>query len=178
MGYHSLLQGIFLTHGSNPGLLNCRQILHWLSHLGSPVEVDGKCQFVVDRIHLPCSLTSRRGTDMQISMYRIEWLWQSICVFTRKHQREDKIQAHGWRDPRRIWKEELGSLDVSFWRQGLPKWHSASAQSLAYRRHLISLFLDKKSEKGHFCREAKAQKKIHQMNKWVHEWMSCLSGTY
>ena len=27
-----LLQGIFLTQGSNPGLLHCRQILYHLSH--------------------------------------------------------------------------------------------------------------------------------------------------
>ena len=32
---HSLLQGIFLTQGSNPGLLHCRQILYRLSHQGS-----------------------------------------------------------------------------------------------------------------------------------------------
>ena len=31
----SLLQGIFPTQGSNPGLLNCRQILYQLSHKGS-----------------------------------------------------------------------------------------------------------------------------------------------
>ena len=38
VGCHSLLQGIFLTQGSNPGLLHCRQILYCLSHQGSPVE--------------------------------------------------------------------------------------------------------------------------------------------
>ena len=32
----SLLQGIFSTKGSNPGLLHCRQILYQLSHKGSP----------------------------------------------------------------------------------------------------------------------------------------------
>ena len=32
----SLLQGIFPTQGSNPGLPHCRQILHQLSHKGSP----------------------------------------------------------------------------------------------------------------------------------------------
>ena len=35
VGCHALLQGIFLTQGSNPGLLHCRQILYRLSHLGS-----------------------------------------------------------------------------------------------------------------------------------------------
>ena len=29
---HSLLKGIFLTHGSNEGLLHCRQILYHLRH--------------------------------------------------------------------------------------------------------------------------------------------------
>ena len=33
---HSLLQGIFPTQGSNPGLLHCRQILYHLSYQGSP----------------------------------------------------------------------------------------------------------------------------------------------
>ena len=32
MGCHSLLQGIFLTQGSNQGLLHCRQILYHLSY--------------------------------------------------------------------------------------------------------------------------------------------------
>ena len=36
MGSHSTLQGIFLTQGSNPGLLHCRRILYRLSHQGSP----------------------------------------------------------------------------------------------------------------------------------------------
>ena len=35
VGSLSLLQGIFPTQGSNPGLLHCRQILHQLSHKGS-----------------------------------------------------------------------------------------------------------------------------------------------
>ena len=35
VGSHFLLQGIFLTQGSNLGLLHCRQILYRLSHQGS-----------------------------------------------------------------------------------------------------------------------------------------------
>ena len=34
VGSLSLLQGIFPTQGSNPGLLDCRQILYCLSHQG------------------------------------------------------------------------------------------------------------------------------------------------
>ena len=32
VGSHSLFQGIFPTHGSNLGLLNCRQTVYCLSH--------------------------------------------------------------------------------------------------------------------------------------------------
>ena len=37
-----LLQGIFPTPGSNPGLPCCRQILYQLSHKGSPQQVVGE----------------------------------------------------------------------------------------------------------------------------------------
>ena len=36
VGSLSLLQGIFPTQGSNPGLPHCRQVLYQLSHKGSP----------------------------------------------------------------------------------------------------------------------------------------------
>ena len=36
VGCHALLQGIFLTQGSNPGLLTCRQIISHLSHQCTP----------------------------------------------------------------------------------------------------------------------------------------------
>ena len=42
VGCHSFLQWVFLTQGSNWGLLYCRQILYCLSYQGSPTT---KCQF-------------------------------------------------------------------------------------------------------------------------------------
>ena len=42
VGSHSLLQGIFPTQGSNPGLPHCRQILYQLSHQGSFISLTGK----------------------------------------------------------------------------------------------------------------------------------------
>ena len=36
VGCHTLLQGIFPTQGSNPGLLHCREILYHMSPQGSP----------------------------------------------------------------------------------------------------------------------------------------------
>ena len=40
VGCHFLLQGIFPTQGSNPGLPHCRQTLYPLSHQGSPRWLD------------------------------------------------------------------------------------------------------------------------------------------
>jgi len=39
MGWHFLLQGIFLTQELNPGLLHCRQMIYQLSFEGSPESV-------------------------------------------------------------------------------------------------------------------------------------------
>ena len=41
---HSLLQEIFLTQGSNPGLLHCKQILYHPSPQGSPIRGRGAPQ--------------------------------------------------------------------------------------------------------------------------------------
>ena len=40
VGSLSLFQGVFPTQGSNPDLPHCRQILHPLSHQGSPSPAD------------------------------------------------------------------------------------------------------------------------------------------
>ena len=40
VGCHALLQGTFLTQGSNLGLLHCRQILYNLNHQGSPGKIN------------------------------------------------------------------------------------------------------------------------------------------
>ena len=47
-GSRSLLQGIFLTQGLNPGLPHCRQILFQLSHRGSPEGVKEIAMLVSD----------------------------------------------------------------------------------------------------------------------------------
>ena len=56
-GSHSLLQGIFLTQGTNRGLLHCRQILYHLSHQGSI-------------IHRAIEQAKDHGLDCSESFYR------------------------------------------------------------------------------------------------------------
>ena len=45
VGSLSLLQGIFPTQGSNPGLLHCRRILYQLSHKGSPIQTENRYSY-------------------------------------------------------------------------------------------------------------------------------------
>ena len=40
MDCHAVLQGVFLTQGSNPGLLHCRRILYQLSYQVSPLNTE------------------------------------------------------------------------------------------------------------------------------------------
>ena len=72
VGNHSHLQGVFLTQGSNPGLLHCRHILYHLSHWGSPFCREQKCVPLRDVhtyvyimytcTHIPASHTHTRAT--------------------------------------------------------------------------------------------------------------------
>ena len=52
VGCHALLQRIFPTHGSNPGLPHCRQILYHLSHQGSPCY--GNTHMQIEKIVWMC----------------------------------------------------------------------------------------------------------------------------
>ena len=61
-GLHALLQGIFPTQGSNPGLQHCRWILYCLSHWGS---------LMLDKlVNWPkCQLfKENKGNDMTLSI--------------------------------------------------------------------------------------------------------------
>ena len=74
-GCHFLLQGIFLTQGSNPGLLHCRQILYHLSHLRIEEDVfmirhSGiLCTAVPDNVlHFQLKVEAHRVTLTCVSM--------------------------------------------------------------------------------------------------------------
>ena len=52
VGTHSLLQGIFLTEGSNPSLLHCRQILYCLNFQGSQAIIRlGKRMMLIESFY-------------------------------------------------------------------------------------------------------------------------------
>ena len=58
VGSRSLLQGIFPTQGSNPGLLHCRWILYHLSHQGNFTLT---AHLSSDESHLQCSQPCAAG---------------------------------------------------------------------------------------------------------------------
>ena len=66
VGSLSLLQGIFPTQGSNPGLPHCRQILYQLSHQGSPR--------IVEWAAYPFS----RGSSWSRNRTGVSWI---ACIF-------------------------------------------------------------------------------------------------
>ena len=84
MGCHSLLQGIFPTQGSNPGLLHCRQTLYPLSHQGSPgINVTN-----IKILH---------AENHKFSQY-----WASLVAQTVKclpTMWETQVRSLGWEDP-------------------------------------------------------------------------------
>ena len=82
-GWHSLLQGIFLTQGLNPGLPHCRRILYCLSRQGSPSHsVTGDLLWC-----LPvCMGIKSRGTPVSLFLsciYLFIWLYWSQLQHTR-----------------------------------------------------------------------------------------------
>ena len=97
VGCHFLPQGIFPTQGSNSGLLQCRQILYWLSYKGSPwllivkgneSEVAQLCLTLCDPMdcHLPASSIHRIFLAIVLK-------WIAISFSSRSSQSRDGTQV-------------------------------------------------------------------------------------
>ena len=91
MGSHSLLQGIFPTQGSNPGLPHGRQILYHLSHQGRPTDQE----MVATEKTVCLPLTDPEGRGLSVSwgphgevpgLLRRPWERGLYCGFRRKDQ--------------------------------------------------------------------------------------------
>ena len=84
MDCHSLLQGILLTQGSNPGLLYCLQILYHLSHHGSPTISQSLPKFMSiesvilsNYLILCCPLLLFPSIFPSIRVFSSEW---ALCI--------------------------------------------------------------------------------------------------
>ena len=63
VGSLSLLQGIFPTQGSNPGLPHCKQILYQLSHKGSPMQCNGMQRTLKNQVYLKNEQSQKTQTS-------------------------------------------------------------------------------------------------------------------
>ena len=81
VGSHSLLQGIFPTQRSNPGLQHCRWILYQLSHQGSPIWKEG---LLFQQEGLPTARwTSKSSAISCLNVRHADeqtWWCTSICI--------------------------------------------------------------------------------------------------
>ena len=139
MGCHFLLQGIFLTQGSNPGLLHCRQILY---HLGyREVSSPSKRKSLILTLHLldeafcdsSVGKESACNTGNLGSIPRsgrspgegvgcpLQYSWASLVAQLVKNppaMRETWVSSLGWEDPLEKGKATHSSI------LGLPWWLS------------------------------------------------------
>ena len=93
MGSHSLLQGIFLTQGSNPGLLHCRQILYHLSYQGSHANTE----FTMFKAKNPKTSTHQETTsELTWSSMSYRELWDSLrATWHWKAEKKDAWRVNG-----------------------------------------------------------------------------------
>ena len=85
VGCHFLLQGIFSTQGSNPGLLYCRLILYSLNHQGSPISMV-----------ISYSLVKFYGRDLDIIRQKLILNWVYFVKVT-KNWRSMKVKVKSLR---------------------------------------------------------------------------------
>ena len=75
--FHFLLQGIFLTQGSNPGLPHCGQTLYHLSHQGSLWPKEVKCK-------AKCDALTQAGSGMFVTViFRMGIFWLDYIYYVQ-----------------------------------------------------------------------------------------------
>ena len=107
VGCHFLLQGLFLTQGSNPGLPHCRQTLYYVSHQGRRPWFNSwvrKIRWRRDSLPTPVFLDFPGGSDGKESTYNVGNLGREDPL-EKGTATQSSILA--WRIP---WTEEPGRL--------------------------------------------------------------------
>ena len=85
VGSLSLLQGIFSTQGSNPGLLHCRQVLYQLSYKVSPRILEWVTYYFSSRSSWP---RNRTGVSCTAGGFFTSWAMREALGKGK--------EAHGW----------------------------------------------------------------------------------
>ena len=71
VGSHFLLQGIFPTQGSNPGLLHCRQILHCLIYEGSPAFIPRNKHLLISWLQSPSAVILETKKTKSVTVFSL-----------------------------------------------------------------------------------------------------------
>ena len=115
VGYHSLLQGIFLTQGSNLGLLDCRRIFYHLSHQGRPwyettkgsgsweKEINQQCAF-------HCSYDLEKRPDLGPGKRNLR---KRLMKFLRGREKAQNVEGHTQLE---FTAQERRAVQTEFWR--------------------------------------------------------------
>ena len=131
---HTLLQGIFPTQGSNPGLPHCRQILYRLSHHGSPRILEwvaypfsrGSSQPrnwigspALQTDSLPIELPGKHKNYTEAEE-RISELKDRMIEITAKEQKKE------WKDLKMVSEISVIILNTNIWIIGIPEEEGSS----------------------------------------------------
>ena len=108
VGCYFLLQGIFPTQGSNPGLLHCRHMLYPLSHQGS--------------------LSSQRVLGLTVPCWDRLHLWFTLRMWERQKGRWDREFQGG----RALDHYSQGSSQPHRPDSGIPYWAATSTALLRW----------------------------------------------
>ena len=115
VGYHFLLQGIFPTQGSNPGLPHCRHTPYHLSYQGSTCLQHRRHETWVRSLGWEDPLEKGMATHSSILAWWVPWTEEPGGLQITGSQRV----GHDWRDLTRR-KEHLGKPKISAWAILLP----------------------------------------------------------
>ena len=107
VGCRFLLQVIFLTQGSNPGLPHCRQMLYCLSHQGNPRKTNTK------------STNKRTSEEIKSEGRRKHWMYVTGILRSKKYSSTAKEQDAIFLTKRKqirtveIWKYKIWNKRVN-----------------------------------------------------------------
>ena len=110
MGCHSHLQGIFLIQKSNPGILQCRQILYHLSYQRSVLSSVGSVNSCsISMIHM--SKFSRESKVWSARNYLFSTM---VAQMVKSLPAMTQVRSLGWEDP--LEKEMATHSSILAWR--------------------------------------------------------------
>jgi len=140
---HFLLQGIFPTQGSNPGLPHCRQMLYHLSHQGSP-PLEKSCTMVrkpLACLSEECSLFAQNESSRSICN-RLIGVYTGIGSPDSAEAAPGKLMIHlGRGSPRQTHDSQYPSV--------MSPAHLCLLQALFRSPHIFSSFIISKTTHCH-----------------------------